>query len=59
MRNNPDARSVFVGFVYFHVEYQDAGEWHDWTLFKADGHWGYWDGFATDDYFTATPFSLH
>jgi len=59
MRNNDDARSVFIGFIYFHVEYQDAGEWHDWTLFKADGHWGYWDAFVQDGFFTSTPFSLH
>jgi hypothetical protein len=59
LRTNDDARSVFVGFIYFHVEYQDAGEWHDWTLFKPDGSGGYGDGFGRDGYFTSAPFSLH
>jgi hypothetical protein len=58
LKSNDDARSVFVGFIYFHVEFQDAGEWHDWTLFSADGHQGYADGFAKDPSFTSTPFSL-
>lgn len=58
METNSDARSVMVGFVYFGVEFQDAGEWHDWTLYDPDGHPGYMDGFAKDGYFTSRPFSL-
>ena len=59
IRSDKDARSVFIGFVYFHVEYMDAGEWHDWTLSRWDGHWGYWDAFVQESVFTSTPFSLH
>jgi hypothetical protein len=58
LKNNPEARSVVVGFIYFHVKYMDAGQWHDWTLFDPDGHPGYRDAFAKDPYFTTSPFSL-
>ena len=58
LKTNNGARSVVVGFIYFHVEFMDAGEWHDWTLYNPDGQPGYHDGFAADPYFTSRPFSL-
>lgn len=58
MTSNDWARSVIVGFIYFGVEFEDAGQWHDWTLYNPDGHPGYHDGFAKDPYFTSKPFSL-
>jgi hypothetical protein len=58
LKTNNGARSVVVGFIYFHVEFMDAGEWHDWTLYNPDGQPGYHDGFASDPYFTSRPFSL-
>ncbi|HEY4410739.1 MAG TPA: hypothetical protein VGO87_12730 [Acidimicrobiia bacterium] len=58
MKTNNDARSVMAGFIYFHVRFMDAGQWHDWTLYNPDGQPGYQDGFAKDSFFTSTPFSL-
>lgn len=58
MKFNDEARSVFVGFIYFNVRYNDAHEWHDGSLYSGNGHSGYKDGFAVDPYYVSAPFSL-